>query len=1051
MALLSVPDYQNQHVLQRNRLKARAYFLPETILSLNGRWEFNYAPTPVSAPAPTGNEPLPRRDLDQKGSSCSPSWAPITVPGHWQLQGYGHPHYTNVIYPFPVCPPWVPSENPTGSYRRLFRVPAAWDTDTQLRLRFDGVDSAYHVWVNGIEVGYSQGSRNAAEFDVSAVVRRDADNEVFVRVYQWSDGSYIEDQDQWWLSGIYRDVTLVAFPVQARIEDFFVRTELDSTYTDAAVRLSLDLTTTAPATVEVTLVDPFHDNKTLHSERFSVTVAKQGNAEVTLPVSNPRKWTAETPNLYNLTISLSVDNRVLQTIKHRFGFRQVEIKKGNITVNGVPLFFRGVNRHDHHPLFGRAVPLSFLREDLLIMKRHNINALRCSHYPSHPRLYELCDELGLWVMDEADLECHGFYDAIARPLDIPESMDYEERKKLTFNKAAQFTTNNPEWKDAYLDRMVQMVQRDKNHTCIIIWSLGNESFYGQNHAAMYNYVKEFDPSRPVHYEGDVDAVTADMYSYMYPSVNRLVGLATAEGDDFTKPIVLCEFGHAMGNAPGGLEEYMEAFRTHRRLQGGWIWEWANHGLWDEAKGWYGYGGDFNDHPNDGNFVLDGLLYSDHTPTPGLIELKKAYAPLRAWVGEDNAIVVENHYNFTSLEGLRAIYKVEAIGDETKIITSGTLEIPQILAGQRGTMKLPAVSGIPTEGETWLTVSFQDTSATAWADSNHEIAWFQHRLSTSLVSKAPALQYNLNVASTATTHTITGPGFTFTFSRETGSLYAWESQGRSLLDAGSLNTPAALGIGFWRPPTDNDVPWDLGQWRRYGLDVMTSQLRKITLSQPRAGSVQITTETYLSPPILAWGFIATTTYTISGDGSLAVAVHVKPQGSMPASMPRMGLDLRLVDELDHAAWFGLGPGEAYADKKRAQKVGIYEATTAELHTPYEVPQEGGNRMETRWLRLRDTRGGGLKITREATDNKEEEEEEEEEDGEEVFQWVATRYSAEAVEKAKHANELVADSVVRVRLDIESSGVGTGACGPTTLEQYRVKCEERRFRFRLEPFW
>lgn len=481
-------------------------------------------------------------------------------------------------------------------------------------------------------------------------------------MYQWSDGSYIEDQDQWWLSGIFRDVTLLAFPGQARIEDFFVRTALDKDYVDATLRLSVDLALATAAIVQVTLSNP-STGSTLQTEKYSLG-EKQDKLEAELSVSNPNKWTAETPNLYNLCIALYVDGAKdpVQTINHRVGFRQVEIKNGNITVNGVPVMFRGVNRHDHHPRFGRAVPLSFLREDLLIMKRHNVNALRCSHYPSHPRLYELCDELGLWVMDEADLECHGFYDAIARPLDIPESMDYEERKKLTFDQAAQFTTNNPEWKEAYVDRMVQMVQRDKNHSCIVIWSLGNEAFYGSNHQAMYDYVKQVDPSRPVHYEGDMEAKTVDMYSYMYPSLERLVGFATAEGDEFKKPIVLCEYAHAMGNAPGGLEEYMEAFRAHRRLQGGWVWEWANHGLWDEKKGWYGYGGDFGDTPHDGNFVLDGLLFSDHTPAPGITELKKAYAPVRVWPGEDGTLVVANDYNFVGLEGLQASYKIEVLGD-----------------------------------------------------------------------------------------------------------------------------------------------------------------------------------------------------------------------------------------------------------------------------------------------------------------------------------------------------------------------------------------------------
>lgn len=463
--------------------------------------------------------------------------------------------------------------------------------------------------------------------------------------------------------GIFRDVTLLAFPSAARIEDFFVKTEFDNAYENATLKVTITLMATVRVMVEAILQDPLDAQGMLGSDQ--ATHSQCGSVTLNIPVERPRKWTAETPNLYELRISLRATNDEtgsLQEIKHRVGFRQVEMINGNITVNGSPVFFRGVNRHDHHPRFGRAVPLSFIREDLLLMKRHNINSVRCSHYPSDPRLYELCDELGLWVMDEADLECHGFYDAVARPLNIPEHMSYEERKRMTFDKAAQFTSDNPEWGDAYVDRAIQMVQRDKNHACVVIWSLGNEAFYGQNHRAMYHYIKATDPGRPVHYEGDVSAQTADMFSYMYPSVDRINRLACAEGDQFAKPIVLCEYGHAMGNAPGGLEEYMEAFRQHRRLQGGWIWEWANHGLWDEERRFYGYGGDFEDFPNDGTFVMDGLCFSDHTPTPGLMELRQAYAPIHAWYA-DGRIFIENRHDFVGLGHLRMFYQVEVFAEE----------------------------------------------------------------------------------------------------------------------------------------------------------------------------------------------------------------------------------------------------------------------------------------------------------------------------------------------------------------------------------------------------
>lgn len=466
-------------------------------------------------------------------------------------------------------------------------------------------------------------------------------------------------------SGIFRDIHLLGFPGEARIEDFFVKTDLDENYADANVRVALDLLSPRETVVSLILRDSADNDRVIASLRTSVK-ANSSHIDLSLDVSNPVKWTAETPYLYQLEMILSTkDDRSLHTLQHRVGFRKVELKKGNITVNGVPILLRGVNRHDHHPLLGRAVPLSFIKKDFLLMKTHNINALRCSHYPSHPGLYDLCDELGLWVMDEADLECHGFYDAVSRPLDIPESMDYEKRKALTFPQAAKFTSDNAIWQAAYLDRMIQLIQRDKNHPSIIIWSLGNEAFYGCNHKAMYEYAKKVDPGRLVHYEGDVHAASADMFSYMYPPLERLIHLVNTEQGDsesFEKPIVLCEYGHAMGNGPGGLEDYQAAFREHRRLQGGFIWEWANHGLWkdEKDKGFYAYGGDFGDAPNDSTFVMDGLCFSTHVPTPGLTEYKKVIEPVRSWVSGTD-LILENGYDFVDLSHLTATFKVEKLG------------------------------------------------------------------------------------------------------------------------------------------------------------------------------------------------------------------------------------------------------------------------------------------------------------------------------------------------------------------------------------------------------
>lgn len=657
-----VPDYCNQNVVQSNRLPARSYFLPNASLLLNGLWKFNYAATPLLAPNPKSE------DIQ---------WDDIEVPGHWQLQGHGHPHYTNVMFPFAVKPPFAPAENPVGTYKRSFRIPSNWEEPYQLRLRFDGVDSAFHLFVNDKEVGYSQGSRNAAEFDVTAYVSKEKANDVMVRVYQWSDGTYIEDQDQWWLSGkhflifenpplrylrsagIFRDVHLLAFPATARIDDFFVQTTFDAGYRDATLKIGLKLHLENAVTLEAKL----HDHTAaLIASKTQVGSANISDLELTMPVSSPRKWTAETPYLYNLEITLVPRDSKgkKQEISQKVGFRQVETIRGNICVNGQSILFKGVNRHDHHPKLGRAVPLSFIKDELLLMKQHNINAIRCSHYPSHPKLYELCDEMGFWVLDEADLECHGFSRADGNATRIKED---ETQMEEAYRIAAKYTSDNPDWRLAYVDRMVQLVQRDKNHASVIMWSLGNEAFYGCNHKAMYQYAKEHDPTRPVHYEGDREAFSADLFSYMYSHLDKLEELAVAEGDDFTKPIILCEYAHAMGNGPGGLEEYQQMFYKHRRLQGGFVWEWANHGLWREDKQFYGYGGDFGDTPNDGTFVMDGLCYSDHTAGRGLLEFKKAIEPAKFEVIQDERkIRITNLFDFMDLAEYTLFFLVSNFQD-----------------------------------------------------------------------------------------------------------------------------------------------------------------------------------------------------------------------------------------------------------------------------------------------------------------------------------------------------------------------------------------------------
>ena len=550
-----LPDWNNIDVIHRGTLPPRSHFFvyenEKDALSfdttrakaqrLSGRdWRFHLSPSPFVGPAD-----FYRLDFEADPGKESYDFSPVAVPGMWQLQGFGKgPHYTNVPYPWPVDPPNVPyHENECGRYLTEF-VPRSQFQGHQLRLRFEGVDSSFSVWVNGVKVGYSQGSRNPSEFDVTSLVAFDEPNILAVEVYQRCDGSYLEDQDQWWLSGIFRDVYLHAFPL-THIEDFHVVTDLDPDYEDATLRVKVELN--YPADIHLRLFDP--KGKTL----WDVKKVMKKSDHLKIPVSRPAKWTAETPNLYSLTlVVLDGDG---STVSQKVGFRKTELIEGVFSVNGSPVKLRGANRHEHHPDHGRAVPYDFMRQDLLRMKAYGLNAVRTCHQINDPRMYDVADEIGLWVLDEADLECHGFNQTGGNP--------------------SGFTSDNPAWTEQYVDRARQMVARDKNHACIILWSLGNEAFYGRNHQAMYDHIKSVDKTRLVHYEGDQRAQTADIYSRMYPSVESIVN-DFAKAREWTKPLVLCEFLHAMGNGPGNCSEYIEAFYKHPRLMGGFIWEWNNH-------------------------------------------------------------------------------------------------------------------------------------------------------------------------------------------------------------------------------------------------------------------------------------------------------------------------------------------------------------------------------------------------------------------------------------------------------------------------------------------
>ena len=1020
-------DWENPEIFGRNRVPDRTYFIPyldeASAMSgersespwfklLNGNWKFNYAENPDLAPDNFFIEYFPEDFLMGFDTTHwnSNQWKDIQVPRSWQTLGYGRPHYTNVIYPFPVDPPYVPTENPTGSYRRKFVIPDDWD-DCQIFLRFEGVDSAFYVWVNGQQVGYSQGSRLPAEFDITAHVRHGV-NTIAVRVFQWSDGSYLEDQDMWWLSGIFRDVYLIATP-QVHVFDFRVRTELDAEYRDAILKVRTVVKNCSQEaaenyTVEARLLDA--DQQSVMDAPLSSSVSVQAEGEATIDleaaVENPEKWSAESPYLYSLVITLKDDHdQVVEVETCKVGFRSVELKNGNVLVNGIPVMFKGVNRHDHHPDMGKAVPLDSMIEDILLMKRHNVNAVRTSHYPNDPRFYDLCDYYGIYIIDETDLECHGFGPA------------------GNWN----WTSDDPEWEGAYVDRMIRMVERDKNHPCVIIWSLGNESGFGCNHKAMAKWVREADPTRLLHYEGDRKQEIADIVGPMYTSVDGIIKLA--EDSDAEKPVILCEYAHAMGNGPGGFKEYWDAFYKYKRLQGGFVWDWIDQGLrqvTEDSVDWFAYGGDFGDEPNDKNFLINGLIFPDRKPSPGLIEYKKVLEPVKVEQVDLTAgkVKITNRYDFASLSHLLVSWNLMADG---KVIQNGTIPTPEIPAGESETLIVPFTRPptLTPGTDYWLNISFTLASDTPWASRGHEVAWSQFRLSLN-VPIAREIKTDsilpMNCDESENLIEITGANFSLIFDKVYGFITCWRHEEMKIINSGPK-------LNFWRAPLDNDVRVR-GDWHKARLNSLTHRVDGVECSGTEQ-IIKIRLHSRIAPPVLALGFECDYTYTIYGSGDVTIEAHGVPKGNLPV-LPRIGLQMTLPKELNHVSWYGRGPGECYVDSKQANRVGVYSCMVDDLYVPYVYPQDNGNRTDVRWVSLTNTRGMGLLAVMPD------------------LNFSASRFTTEDLENAMHTCDLIPRDEITLNLDYRHHGLGSASCGPGVLPQYELHPEEFRFAIRLKPF-
>lgn len=996
------PDWNNREVIHRNTLPARAHFFSysneEAALtferqlsewrSLNGTWKFRHDQSPFEAPEWEDQDPT--------------LWSDIAVPGMWQLQGYGRPLYSNVNYPFPVDPPNVPHLNETGSYWRQFDLPPEW-TSHQVRLRFEGVDSAFHVWVNGQQVGYSQGSRNASEFDITAYLKA-SQNTLAVRVYEFCDGSYLERQDQWLLSGIFRDVYLVSFPRDC-IVDFSSIPELDDAFSNATLRTSVKVQGQAAGTIIIKLCGP--DGSLVGEDN----IEPSGTSTIHVSGTALRLWSAEDPALYTLT--LSFNGRV---IAQRVGFRRSELKDGNILINGKPVIFYGVNRHEHHPRFGRAVPYESMRADLLLMKKSNINAVRCSHQPNDPRLYEVCDELGLYVMAEADLETHGFLTIERNNISAKEALSMTRTQVMirAFALSAKWASDNPDWREAYLDRALHLVERFKNFSSIVMWSLGNEASYGRNLADMYHWVKKADPTRPVHYEGDRQGVTADLYSVMYTPVDELRKLASERTD---KPLIQCEFGHAMGNGPGGLSDYIEAYRAEKQLQGGFIWEWCNHGLLKKEgdSEYYAYGGDFGDYPNDGDFVLDGLTWSDHTEGPGLTEYKKVIEPVTIkLVGQQ--LEITNHYDFSDLSHLSAMWHVvKESGDSEPTV----LQLPAVRAGQSKLIDVPLPPDQYTE-LSWLEISLRLRNDTAWAAKGYEVAWSQVPLynNDQVLRLGPALsaeQGEATIRELPGRLLIEFPSSKscFIFDLVRGGLQ-WSREAETIVNRGPE-------LGIYRALTQNDLGarGNGGEWKKLFLMATKMHVKKAEWRVAGDGAVSLNVSVRVAPPVLEWACDATMSFHITANG---LTIHTKGSfsGAHPEFIPRIGLTLALPKDYSQATWFGRGPGESYRDKKDSARFGTWDASLDQLQTVYEWPQENGNRTDVFWARFRSAQSGTCLEARMQM----------------PFSFSLRKHTTEDLDQARHPHELSEAKDNILNLDYAQHGLGSGSCGPPPFEQYRL---------------
>jgi beta-galactosidase len=1023
------PDWENPHVFGINKEPARATFTPFSdessalrgghdslwVQSLNGTWKFHWVKQPDLRPVD-----FYKPDFDVS------SWKEIPVPSNWEMEGYGTPIYTNITYPFKRDAPrvtdtpddhsWTAYEqrDPVGSYRRDFEVPASWN-GRQTYLLFNGVNSAYYVWINGQKVGYSEDTRMVSEYNVTKYLQP-GKNTIAVEVYRWSDGSYMEDQDFWRMSGIFRDVTLVC-RAPLHIRDFQVLTPFDSAYENATFKLHLSLQNTgaaksAPASVEAKLIDAAGKQVLSVTKKLNVSGGKEADIDLQQPVSKPNKWSAESPYLYQLVLTLKdAKGGVVEVVPWKVGFRQSEIKGNQILFNGKKLMIKGVNRHEFDPDRGQVVTREMMIEDIKLMKQNNINAVRTCHYPNVPEWYSLADEYGLYILDEANVESHGYGSGEKQPI-----------------------SDGPDFREPIVDRFRRTIERDKNHPSIIGFSMGNEAGWGANFIAAKEWGKTHHPEFFITYEPH-DSVHGDALSPMYAKPQNIVEYYNTYGHG--RPFFEIEYAHAMGNSTGNFQQYWDLFEKEPWAHGGFIWDWVDQGIRKKGangKDFWAYGGDFGDKPNDDNFCTNGLVLPDRTVHPGLSEVKHSYAGIKVEAIDlpTGKLRIHNKFNFIDLGFVRGSWTLDENG---KTIQSGELPAEDVPPGETKEVTLDLKKPDSTPGaEYFLTVTFKLAQDASWAPTGHVVAWDQFELP-STDGAAPERKVDglpaVKLAEIPDHLVISNDNFSVAIDRNSGSISSYNVGGKELLTA-------PLEPNYWRAPTDNDrgngMPARQGVWQ---LAAANRGPAKVNAEQVDPATVKVTATSTLPAGDSTQSYV----YTIRGDGSIEVESSFKPgEGSLP-DLPRVGMQMRVSGALRNVRWYGRGPQENYWDRNLGAAVGIYKNKVDEMWFPYVEPQETGNRTDTRWVTLTDDSGFGIKAI-----------------GMPLLSFSAWPFRMSELEHEKtpvnighkHSAEIVNSDDITVNLDYRQMGVGgDDSWGAPIHKEFSLPAVAYEYKFRLEP--